>query len=144
MQYASALKAAGSLLAAALAASAAHASLIGDTVQFRCVNCYSPTSDLVRVEEDSPGLTLFQQFRVDVDARSVRITWLVPALFIIPELTFELSDLDFSREAVLAGVSIDPGSTWGERGASKISYWTDGLEFVNGYDRFAMPGRLNF
>jgi hypothetical protein len=83
--------------------------LIGKEVRFQCTNCGPPTDDRFTVVASAPELTLFDQFQIDVEARSLKVNWIFDNDSIISDLNFVWSDLDldFSRAV------IDPSSTWG-------------------------------
>lgn len=143
MNISNAMGAVGMVMAAALAPPVAAApSLVGDQVNFQCTNCVPPTSDNFIVANGGPELTLFGQFAVDVEAQSMRITWLITANGIISDLNFALNDLDFSEGGVLTGVTIDPSTTWPSSQTGGIVFTGDSLSFTNSGDDTVTPGQF--
>jgi hypothetical protein len=94
-------------LAATLAFStAAHANLIGQTLTHQCPECGPPYSQQFVVLEGAPELSPFGQWTLDVEASTIRITWLITNPLISP--------LHLIVDDILGGidsVSVDANST---------------------------------
>lgn len=87
--------------------SAADASLIGQNLTHQCPQCGPPYSQAFVVVQGSPELQPFGQWEVDVEAATIRITWLITGTII--------SEIDFIFLGITGGltsVSVDPSSTY--------------------------------
>jgi hypothetical protein len=106
----------GLILLALSAAPAAHASLIGQTLTHGCAQCAPPYSQSFVVNGGGPELTPFNQWALDVQADTVRITWLISAQLISP--------LDLTLTGIQGGinsVTLDASSTFNPIGFSFTS-----------------------
>jgi hypothetical protein len=87
--------------------SAAEASLIGQLLTHQCPQCGPPYSEAFVVVQGSPELQPFDQWEVDVEATTIRITWLIDAM-IIPQIDF----IFLGITSGLSSVTVDPSSTY--------------------------------
>lgn len=91
-----------------LAGSAANASLIGQTLTHGCPQCAPPFSQSFVVTQGlGPELSPFGQWSLDVEANTIRITWLFSAPLITP--------LDLTLSGITGGLSsvvVDASSTF--------------------------------
>jgi len=86
---------------------AAEASLIGQNLTHQCPQCGPPYSESFIVVQGSPELQPFDQWEVDVEATTIRITWLIDAM-IIPSIDF----IFLGITGGLSSVTVDPSSTY--------------------------------
>lgn len=72
----------------------AQASLIGTDVRHRCPQCGPAFDQTFTVLEGMPEITPFDQYEIDVEAESIRVTWITsinlidPLDFLFEELTW--------------------------------------------------------
>ena len=115
------------------------ATLIGDEVTFECTNCGPPTLDTFIVQEGIAELVLFNVVEVDVEALTLRITWLFDSQSIISDINFIWSDLDWTDvPGEIIGVTIDPSSTWGID--AFVDFTADSVSLVNNADHTVTVG----
>lgn len=110
----------------------ANASLIGQDVRFQSIFSAPPTNDVFTVVEGDPldpgadpELTLFNQFEVDVEEASLRITWLITGSVVAG---FVWSELDWGAPGEIIGATTDPSSTWAENDVPTFTASTVTLE----------------
>jgi hypothetical protein len=88
--------------------SAAHASLVGQTLTHGCPQCVPLYSQSFVVTAGlGPELTPFNQWSLDVEASTIKFTWLFNSAMI--------SQVDFTLSGItggLASVTVDPSSTF--------------------------------
>ena len=103
-----ALKVAALTVAAVLASSTAQASLIGQTLVHQCPQCQPPYSQTFLVTDGlGPELTPFNQWALDVEADTIRVTWLENDSRLTSPLDFIVGDILDG----ISSVSVDPSST---------------------------------
>ncbi len=85
----------------------ADASLIGQLLTHECPQCGPPYSQAFVVLQGNPELQPFGQWEVDVEATTIRITWLINAN-IIPQIDF----IFLGITGGLTSVTVDPSSTY--------------------------------
>jgi len=128
-----------SIAAVLLGTADCFATLIGDEVTFECTNCGPPTLDTFIVQEGIAELVLFNALEVDVEASTLRITWLFDSNSIIPDINFIWSDLDWTDvPGEIIGVTIDPSSTWGTD--AFVDFTADSVSLVNNADQTVTVG----
>jgi hypothetical protein len=131
---------------------AANASLIGQTLTHGCAQCVPPYSQsFVVTQGTGPELSPFDQWALDVEASTVRVTWLFSGQVISP-LNFTLSGisggidsvtLDASSTFIPTGLTFDSSSfdidLSGGRSVTRGSFM---LFNVNQPDGVPEPGSL--
>lgn len=129
------------VFALALATGApASASLIGDMVSFQCTNCFPPSHDTFVVRAGESEMHR-DGAEIDVEATTLRITFFFDTEFLIPDVNIVWSDLDWLGDSRrLAGVSIDPSSTWGLTPAASIALGSDFVSVTNNGDSSVRSG----
>ena len=110
----------------------ADATLIGQDVRFQSIFSNPTSNDVFTVMEGDPldpgadpELTLFNQFEVDVEEASLRITWLITGSVVAG---FVWSELDWGVPGAIVGATIDPSSTWAENAVPTFTASTVTLE----------------
>ncbi len=139
----------GGFFLALTVSATARASLIGQLLTHECPNCVPTYSQQFTVVEGSPELTPFGQWQLDVEASSIKITFLVTDSLLSP-LNLIVSDI----VGGISSVTIDSSSTLSPTGLSftqsevnfdiggDFSAVTDGFILVNVTQGLPEPGTL--